>query len=111
MPSAFGFSGSVERQQVLCITHLPQIAARPATHFHIAKEVRGGRTTTRVTRLDAGGRELEIARMIAGAEVTPQVLASAKELDRDSDAGRNKSKSETVIRAGAGESERSARGA
>ena len=69
-----------ERQQVLCITHLPQIAARRAAHFHVSKEVRGGRTTTRITRLDAGGRELEIARMIAGAEVTPQVLASAKEL-------------------------------
>jgi DNA repair protein RecN (Recombination protein N) len=69
-----------ERQQVICITHLPQIAARRATHFHVTKEVRGGRTTTKVTRLDAGGRELEIARMIAGAEVTPQVLASAREL-------------------------------
>jgi DNA repair protein RecN (Recombination protein N) len=69
-----------ERQQVICITHLPQIAARPATHFHVSKDVRGGRTTTRVARLDTGGRELEIARMIAGAEVTPQVLASAREL-------------------------------
>ncbi len=68
------------RQQVLCITHLPQIAARRATHFHVSKDVRAGRTTTRVTRLDAGGREQEIARMIAGAEVTPQVLASAREL-------------------------------
>ena len=69
-----------ERQQVLCVTHLPQIAARPATHFHVSKDVRGGRTTARVTRLDASGRELEIARMIAGAEVTPQVVASAREL-------------------------------
>jgi DNA repair protein RecN (Recombination protein N) len=69
-----------ERQQVLCITHLPQIAARRAAHFHVSKDVRGGRTTTRITRLDAGGRELEIARMIAGAEVTPQVVASAREL-------------------------------
>ena len=69
-----------ERHQVVCITHLPQIAARPAAHFHVSKDVRGGRTTTRVTRLDAAGRELEIARMIAGAEITPQVLASAKEM-------------------------------
>jgi DNA repair protein RecN (Recombination protein N) len=68
------------RHQVLCITHLPQIAARPAAHFHIAKHVRGGRTTTAVTRLDSGGRELEIARMIAGESLSPKVLASAREL-------------------------------
>jgi DNA repair protein RecN (Recombination protein N) len=69
-----------ERQQVLCVTHLPQIAARRATHFHVSKDVRGGRTIARVTRLDADGRELEIARMIAGAEITSQVVASAREL-------------------------------
>jgi DNA repair protein RecN (Recombination protein N) len=68
------------RHQILCITHLPQIAARPGTHFQISKRVRAGRTATLVTRLDAAGREDELARMIAGAEVTPQVLASAREL-------------------------------
>jgi DNA repair protein RecN (Recombination protein N) len=68
------------RHQVVCITHLPQIAARQGAHFHISKEVAGGRTTTRVTRLDAEGRELEIGRMIAGATVSPQVLSSAREL-------------------------------
>src|SRR5207253_1591400 len=66
--------------QVLCITHLPQIAARGANHFHIGKQVKGGRTVTSVTRLDASGREHEIARMIAGAEVSQGVLASAREL-------------------------------
>ncbi|MCC7007834.1 MAG: DNA repair protein RecN [Acidobacteria bacterium] len=69
-----------ERHQVLCITHLPQIAARAGTHFQIAKQVRHGRTTTTVTRLDRQGRELEIARMIAGAEVSPRLLSSAREL-------------------------------
>jgi DNA repair protein RecN (Recombination protein N) len=69
-----------QRHQVLCITHLPQIAARPAAHFQITKQVRAGRTATLVTRLDPGGRELEIARMIAGAKVSSQVLASAREL-------------------------------
>jgi DNA repair protein RecN (Recombination protein N) len=66
--------------QVLCITHLPQIAARADVHFHISKQVRDGRTTTALSRLDASGRELEIARMIAGARLSPQVLASARQL-------------------------------
>ena len=70
------------RHQVLCITHLPQIAAQPATHFQISKQVKTGRTATRVVRLDEGGREFEVARMIAGSDVSPQVLASARELMR-----------------------------
>ena len=67
-----------ERYQVLCITHLAQIAARATTHLHIAKHVRGGRTLTAVTALDVAGRELELARMIAGAEVSAEVRASAR---------------------------------
>jgi DNA repair protein RecN (Recombination protein N) len=66
--------------QVLCITHLPQIAAYGATHFHIAKQVRGGRTTTVVRRLEGPEREGELARMIAGAGTSAVVLASAKEM-------------------------------
>lgn len=68
------------RFQVLCITHLPQIAARGTEHLHIRKEVAGGRTLTKVERLDGAGREHELARMIGGEKVTPQVLASAREL-------------------------------
>ena len=68
------------RHQVLCITHLPQIAARADVHFQTTKHVRGGRTVTLLTRLDDSGREGELARMIAGARVTPQVLSSAREL-------------------------------
>jgi DNA repair protein RecN (Recombination protein N) len=68
------------RHQVLCITHLPQIAARGGAHFQIAKQVKGGRTLTVVTKLDESGREQEIARMIAGAQVSAQVLASAREM-------------------------------
>jgi DNA repair protein RecN (Recombination protein N) len=49
-------------------------------HFQIAKQLRGGRTVTAVTRLDEAGREAEIARMIAGASVSSQVLASAREM-------------------------------
>jgi len=68
------------RFQVLCITHLPQIAARGGTQFRIEKHVRGSRTVTLVERLDAEGRVEEIARMIGGASVTQPVLASAREL-------------------------------
>ncbi len=69
-----------ERFQVLCITHLPQIAARGTTQFMIEKSVRGNRTVTRVDRLDEKGRVEEVARMIGGAAVTGQVRASAREL-------------------------------
>lgn len=67
--------------QVLCITHLPQIAALAATHFVIDKAVRGPRTVTSVARLDEAGRELEIARMMAGeTSASESVLAGAKAL-------------------------------
>jgi DNA repair protein RecN (Recombination protein N) len=66
--------------QILSVTHLPQIAARADAHFQIAKHVRGGRTLTSVVSLDETGREEEIARMIAGAAVSPKVLASAREM-------------------------------
>lgn len=68
------------RFQVLCVTHLPQVAARAGAHFHVAKIVQGGRTATTLTRLDDAGREREIARMIAGTDVSQQVLTSAREL-------------------------------
>jgi DNA repair protein RecN (Recombination protein N) len=69
-----------ERFQVLCITHLPQIAARASTHFHIDKAIRRERTVTSVQRLDGAGRIEEIGRMIGGASVTESVRASAREL-------------------------------
>ena len=69
-----------ERFQVLCITHLPQIAARGAAQFLIEKSVRGSRTVTRVERLDEEGRIEEVARMIGGASVSHQVRGSARDL-------------------------------
>jgi DNA repair protein RecN (Recombination protein N) len=69
-----------QRFQVLCITHLPQIAARAGAHFQIAKRVTADRTSSALAKLDRSGRELEIARMIAGAEVSSKVLASARDL-------------------------------
>jgi DNA repair protein RecN (Recombination protein N) len=68
------------RFQVLCITHLPHIAARATTQFRIEKSVRRDRTVTSVTRLDDSGRVDEIARMIGGSSITGNVRASAEEL-------------------------------
>jgi DNA repair protein RecN (Recombination protein N) len=67
-------------QQVLCVTHLAPIAARADAQFEIAKHVKGGRTHTSVAKLDATGREREVARMIAGAALSASVLASAREM-------------------------------
>jgi DNA repair protein RecN (Recombination protein N) len=69
-----------DRCQVLCITHLPQIAAHGTTHFSISKAVKGGRTLTHVTRLDIVEREEELARMIGGSEITVAVRAGAREM-------------------------------
>jgi len=66
--------------QVLCITHLPQIAAYGTTHYRIAKSIRGTRTVTEMKKLSAREREDELARMIAGAEVSASVRASAREM-------------------------------
>jgi DNA repair protein RecN (Recombination protein N) len=75
--------------QVLCITHLPQIAACADTHFAIEKRVERGRTRTTVTRLDAGGRIDELSRMLGGATVTDGLRASAREMlvSRQSEGG------------------------
>ena len=69
-----------DRCQVLCITHLPQIAAYGATHYRIVKNVKAGRTLTDVKRLDGPEREIEIARMMGGADVSAAVLAGAREM-------------------------------
>lgn len=66
--------------QVLCITHLPQIAASADTHFQIEKRVEGGRTRTTVARLDAAARVEEIGRMLGGADVTDGIRRSAREM-------------------------------
>lgn len=67
------------RKQVICITHLPQIAAMADTHFAISKAERGGRTYTAVTELDRDGRLRELARLHGGDIVTGLSLQSADE--------------------------------
>lgn len=68
------------RHQVLCITHLPQIAAMAETHHRIVKRSRGGRTVTTVERLEGEARVRELARMAGGGRVTDATRAHAREL-------------------------------
>jgi len=77
-----------DRFQVLCITHLPQIAAWGRTHFLIEKKVQSRRTVTSVTRLDGEDRVTEIARMMGGAAAGEKALESARELLDNTSAGR-----------------------
>lgn len=71
--------GAHRRRQVLCVTHLAQIAAQANEHFLIEKSVRDGRTYTDVTRLSRTDRERELARIIGG-EVTDAAIQAAKEM-------------------------------
>ena len=69
-------------KQVLCVTHLPQLAAMGDTHLLISKGERDGRTYTTVTPLDLEGRKRELARIIGGANITETTLKSAEEMLR-----------------------------
>ncbi|PIE58526.1 MAG: DNA repair protein RecN [Desulfobulbus propionicus] len=82
--AAEAVAGKIEElaghHQVLCITHLPQIAARADMHFRIEKVVEGGRTRTTVQRLTPEAKIAELARMLGGRKPTQQTLAYAREL-------------------------------
>ena len=67
-------------KQVLCVTHLPQIAAMAEHQYLVEKSERGGRTYTEIRPLDREGRRSELARMSGGGEITPTLLAGAEEL-------------------------------
>ena len=66
-------------KQVLCVTHLPQIAAMADSHYVISKEERSGRTYTEIGPLDREGRKHELARLHGGDHITLTTLASAEE--------------------------------
>jgi DNA repair protein RecN (Recombination protein N) len=68
------------RQQVVCITHLPQIAAFADQHFVIEKADRDGRTRTTIRRMDDAERTQEIARMLSGAKLTETSIEHARHL-------------------------------
>ncbi|MDR2525724.1 MAG: DNA repair protein RecN [Oscillospiraceae bacterium] len=67
-------------RQVICVTHLAQIAAPADCHLCISKSTRGGETFTSVTPLDAEGRKRELARIMGGEKITPAQLAAAAEM-------------------------------
>ena len=68
------------RKQVLCVTHLPQLAAMADTHFSVEKGERNGRTYTEVRRLDREQRRQELARLTGGSHVSQTMLDGAEEL-------------------------------
>ena len=71
---------SARAGQLLAVTHSPQVAARGNRHYVIAKSSEGTVTRTSVHLLDHAGRQEEIARMLSGAEVTPEARAQADRL-------------------------------
>ena len=88
-------------KQVLCVTHLPQLAAMADTHFSVEKGERDGRTFTEVLRLDRSQRKLELARLTGGEAVTEAMLAGAEELISGAEA--YKRGMPRVVAAGSGE--------
>ena len=71
-----------KKHQVLCITHLPQIAAMADTHFEIKKTVESGRTVTKIHKLKEDEQFEELARLLGGAEITEAVRENAREMKR-----------------------------
>ena len=69
-----------ENTQLICITHLPQIAAMADTHFLIEKQVNGDRTVSSIERLSDDEADRELARMLGGEEITEVTLANAREM-------------------------------
>ena len=74
------------QKQVLCVTHLPQLAAMADTHFSVEKGVLGGRTFTRVQELTRAQRREELARLTGGEQITQTMLEGAEELLSAADA-------------------------
>jgi len=66
--------------QVICISHLPQVAAYADSHFRVVKKSKGSRTESTIERLSARESTEEIARLLSGTEVTPSSIANAKQL-------------------------------
>ena len=68
------------RHQVLCVTHLPQVAACAARHFQVSKATRAGRTLSAIRPLDEASRTEEIARMLGGLKMTDATRTHAREM-------------------------------
>jgi DNA repair protein RecN (Recombination protein N) len=72
-------------QQVLCVTHLPQIAGFADHHYYVEKQTVKGRTMAAIEELSASGRTREIGRMLSGEQVTPEALRHAEKLLKSSE--------------------------
>jgi DNA repair protein RecN (Recombination protein N) len=68
------------RRQVLCVTHLPQVAAFADEHYRVSKSGNGTGVTSELTRLPGAKRVEELARMLGGAKITAKTRAHAQEL-------------------------------
>ena len=84
-----------KHRQVLCITHLPQIACMADKHFYIRKLVVDDKTETEVQLLDDGGRESEIARMASGSDISAASLDNAREMIDNARIRKNKIKKDS----------------
>lgn len=76
--------------QVICVTHLPQIASMADVHYEIRKSVTDGRTVTEVKRLTGNERERELARMLSGAQLTDAVMQNAREMLKQAERYKNR---------------------
>ena len=76
--------GLAARHQILCITHLPQIASLAESHYRVSKRVSAGRTFAEVTTLSGDERVEEVARMLGGETVSETVRRHAREMVRQS---------------------------
>ena len=71
-----------KKKQIICITHLPQIAANADTHYCIEKNTSNDRTFTNIRRLDRDQKRDEIARLIAGSNITEKTIEHASEIKK-----------------------------
>jgi DNA repair protein RecN (Recombination protein N) len=76
-------ANAADHNQVVCVTHLPQIAAFADAHFRVEKQVENDRTTTQVVRLSESERIDELARMLGGARITDSARKHASQLVED----------------------------
>ncbi|MGB1062454.1 MAG: DNA repair protein RecN, partial [Ketobacter sp.] len=72
--------------QVMCVTHLPQVAAQGHTHLHVNKQTSKNQTHTDIAKLSQDEKVAEIARMLGGLKISEQTLAHARELIEESQA-------------------------
>ncbi|WP_446899369.1 DNA repair protein RecN [Clostridium sp. LBM24168] len=79
-----------KKRQVLCVTHLPQIASMSDTHYLVEKEIHDDKTYTKIKKLNLEEKEYELAKMVGSSKVTKITLAHAKELIKIADSKKNK---------------------